>query len=100
MTFNVPGFFLSTGEVKQKERERDKEATIQWLMELSALPLTCTWPTGGVKITLEWCLLCHWPTLSRIMDNHHRNHRAAHWRCGVPRWGKGVEVTLFGCHHQ
>lgn len=89
----------------ETEREIDEESTSQGMMKPHpspslALPLACAWLTVGVKITLEWCLLCHWLTLSRIMDNHHRNRRAAHWCCGVPQWGRRVEVRLFGCHHQ
>lgn len=93
-------------ERSQTERERERRRADQsrgwWSFHPSpslALPLACTWLTVGVKITLEWCLLCHWLTLSRIMDNHHTNRRAAHWCRGVPRWGGGVEVSLFGCHH-
>lgn len=52
--------------------------------------------TVEVKITIELCLLCHWLTLSRIMDNHHRKRRAAHWSAGIPQWGMGWRSGFLG----
>lgn len=71
-------------------------------MKLSpSLPVTCPLShmcvaTVEVKITIELCLLCHWLTLSRIMDNHHRKCRAAHWSAGVPPWGMGWRSGFLG----
>lgn len=88
MTSPVPGVYLSPIGVKVRERNRqrahqsgDNEAFAP--SELLSLSLTCMWLTVGLKITLEWCLLCHSVTLFRIMDNHQRSLRAAHWSNGI-----------------